>query len=155
MKDLIKEYIHYEPETGELFWKKSPALWIKPGDKAGCLNQNGYIHVILKGKCLKAHRVAWLLSYGDWPKQQIDHINNIRTDNRISNLRDVDEQTNQSKKKCHQEGILWGTSFHKKTKTYAARFSFEKKIYCIGYYKTREEAHKVSCEKMKELKNGY
>lgn len=47
----------------------------------------GYLRVSIGRKRYKAHRVAWAIYYGEWPEDQIDHINGVRDDNRLSNLR--------------------------------------------------------------------
>ena len=57
-------------------------------NSGGCLDKDGYLKLKIKGKKFSAHRVAWLLFYGDFPKNELDHINRIRTDNRIENLRE-------------------------------------------------------------------
>lgn len=54
----------------------------------GSLNRDGYLMLKIKGKKYLAHRLAWFLRYGDFPKSELDHINRIRTDNRIENLRE-------------------------------------------------------------------
>ena len=54
----------------------------------GSLDKDGYLILKVKQKQFKAHRVAWLLNYGDFPKSELDHINRDRTDNRIENLRE-------------------------------------------------------------------
>jgi len=51
----------------------------------------GYIIIKINRKDYQAHRLAWLYEYGNFPKQTIDHINRIKTDNRICNLRDVSQ----------------------------------------------------------------
>ncbi len=53
----------------------------------GSYDKDGYLILKIKGKQFKAHRIAWLLNYGEFPSMEIDHINRNRTDNRIENLR--------------------------------------------------------------------
>ena len=50
----------------------------------------------MKGRQYLQHRVAWALHYGEWPASFIDHINHIRDDNRIHNLRVVTRAENNS-----------------------------------------------------------
>ena len=55
--------------------------------QVGSLHKHGYLHCKVGSKHYKVHRLAWFLYYGEFPKNDIDHINGIRTDNRIENLR--------------------------------------------------------------------
>ena len=83
MEELIK-HLRYEPETGHLFWIDGQ----RKGLQAGCKNKDtGYIAVRHKGKSYRAHRVIWLMVHGDLPDAPLDHINRVRDDNRIVNLR--------------------------------------------------------------------
>lgn len=59
----------------------------------GSYDKDGYLILKIKGKQFKAHRIAWLLNYGEFPKGEIDHINRCRADNRIENLRLADRKT--------------------------------------------------------------
>lgn len=92
MKDHILKTFSYDPETGIVTRTKTGAV-------LGGLDQDGYLTTTLnrprkRPRQFKVHRIAWLLHYGDWPDGQIDHINGCRSDNRLSNLRDVDQYTN-------------------------------------------------------------
>ena len=78
---LLKELLRYEYETG---------LFIKVGQIAGCLCKDGYVTIGVNSHNYKAHRLAWVMVYGDYPDGEqpfIDHINGKRGDNRIENLR--------------------------------------------------------------------
>ena len=65
--ETIKEYISYNSSTGEFFWAKPPSNRIKSG-KINNKNEKGYISFKLKRRTYLAHRVAWLICYGSWPK---------------------------------------------------------------------------------------
>lgn len=65
----------YNPETGEL-WRE-----------AGGSDTRGYGHVQFQGLRHLSHRVAWFIYYGEWPANDVIHINGNRSDNRIANLR--------------------------------------------------------------------
>ncbi|MGE1723358.1 HNH endonuclease signature motif containing protein [Enterobacter hormaechei] len=83
----LKECLDYDPLTGSFTWIKSTAYCIKPGMPADSLTCNGYIGIKLDGKNYLAHRLAWLYMFGEFPPGHLDHINCVRTDNRIANLR--------------------------------------------------------------------
>ena len=72
----------YNAETGEI---------TKDGKVRGWAKGRGYRRVMYMGKEVLAHRLAWFLKTGDWPKDKIDHINGIKGDNRWTNLRDVSQ----------------------------------------------------------------
>lgn len=74
------------------------------GRVSGSINGSGYLRVSINGVSYKAHRLAWLHYYGEWPSNTIDHINGDRTDNRIANLRDVPHAQNQLNLKRHRAG---------------------------------------------------
>ena len=109
----INEALSYDHLTGLLVRKTGR----NKGKVAGYNDKNGYIELHLFRKRVKAHRVAWLLFYGSWPKFQIDHINGITHDNRIINLRDVPHSINQQNRRNPQKN---------------------NKIKCLGVYKSRD-----------------
>mgnify|MGYP001076453336 CR=1 FL=1 len=85
--DELREKFAYDPTTG-VFIRRST------GKVAGHRKNNGYLHFHFAGKKRGAHRLAWLYVHGSWPEHDVDHINGIRSDNRICNLRDVSRSVN-------------------------------------------------------------
>lgn len=86
----------YDPDTGLLHWLSEPR---KP---VGPTPSRYYVTVAYKGSSYKAHRLAWLLTFGEWPKDEIDHIDGDRSNNRLGNLRDVPHRVNQMNQKRHR-----------------------------------------------------
>ena len=84
----------YSYWDGVLYWKKPPRASIKKGDHVGTLDKYGYLVTSFAGKQYLVHRLIWLWHYGEWPKHEIDHINGIKTDNHLYNMRDVKHQEN-------------------------------------------------------------
>jgi hypothetical protein len=84
----LKESLSYEPSTGVFVWRKADH-GVRPGMTAGSIGSSrGYTVITLNGRRYPAHRLAWLYVNGSFPKDEIDHINGDRSDNRIANLRE-------------------------------------------------------------------
>ena len=90
--DEARRIWSYDPLTGAFTWRIDVRAR-KAGEPAGTLGQ-GYWRLCYQKRLYLAHRVAWLMTYGHWPLKCIDHINRDSSDNRIENLRDVDQSTN-------------------------------------------------------------
>lgn len=149
------DLLQYDASTGEFTWIKSPSNNVKAGTLAGGISHRGYRYIRVNMKQYLAHRLAWLFYYGKWPSGEIDHINGIKTDNRISNLRDVSHSVNkQNLKKARSDNVtgLIGVSPHcGKYRSYIAIGG--KRLY-LGHYDTAEEAHKVYIEAKRKLHEG-
>lgn len=92
--EIARQFLCYDPETGVITWRTSPRYGIEAGAVAGTQIKRGYIALTFLGFKVTAHRLAWLMHHGVWPTHGIDHINRIKTDNRICNLRDVPQAEN-------------------------------------------------------------
>jgi hypothetical protein len=123
-------------------WLISRGYNCEQGSKVGWIDAYGYKHFKLKNKNYKCHRVAWLLHYGEWPKGQIDHINGIRTDNRIENLRDVTQVQNSYNKAPHKNSSskYRGVGWDKKKKKWRAMIRKDGRFHHIGYFDCEKEA---------------
>jgi hypothetical protein len=87
--ELARETWSYDPEDGHLRWRKKIGPFVEVGAVAGTVTRRGYVEVKAYGRNHMAHRIIWLLVYGRWPPEHIDHINRNPTDNRLVNLREV------------------------------------------------------------------
>lgn len=152
----FSEWLIYNKETGLLYWKKSPAPCMKNKlkDAAGTIDGAGYVSIHFNNKLYKGHRIAWYLQYGHWPtsKEEIDHINGIRTDNRISNMRLVNRSLNQKNRIEHRNGRLYGTAYHKRCpkNPWQGRTTVDGKAKSLGYFSTEQLAHEAVLKFLKE-----
>ena len=93
----------FKYDRGELYWKENPTVWqTLTNKKVGSVGSKGYINVCFNGQTKKAHRIIWIMHYGEIPKGlTIDHINRNNQDNRIENLRlaTADMQSHNTKAK--------------------------------------------------------
>ncbi len=142
----LQEFIHYDPVTGVLIWKKVLSNRTKAGALCGAnIDSKGYGRVCFDGKQYRAHRVVWALFYGQEPNQQIDHINGNKLDNRISNLRlanNAENSRNCKLSKNNSSGIT-GVVFHKTANKWLAQIMLNRKNHYLGLYDTIEAAAKA------------
>ena len=97
-QEYLKEILTYDPSTGIFIWKKRMNGFVAEGTIAGNKKDNGYVQLRIKKKSYLAHRLVFLYMIGSFPKNETDHINRIRNDNRWCNLRDVTHFENQHNK---------------------------------------------------------
>lgn len=133
--ERLKSVLNYTPETGLFTWiaRQSVNSRAVIGSVAGYKDFEGYITIRIDEKSYKAHRLAWLYSYGEWPKQQIDHINKIRSDNRLSNLRDVSSRQKNCNRTTNTSGYP-GVSWHKEAKRWRATIYVNGSRYHLGLF---------------------
>jgi hypothetical protein len=134
MEQLIEDKLTYNPDTGLFKWLNNYRK--KKGWFAGTF-KSGYLVIAINSKRYLTHRLAWYLMYGSFPKNVIDHKNGIKTDNRLSNLRDITPKQNSQNCKGR------GTSFNKKHQKWEARLSVDYKDLFLGFFETEEEARQA------------
>lgn len=138
----LKELLDYDKVTGIFTWNKKRRGRCKRGSVAGCPTQDGYIDITVDGIRYLAHRLAWLWVNGEFPEHGLDHINRIRDDNRIKNLRLATASENKQNEKRHRNnksGIV-GVSWNKEQQKWLAQIMVNGKTIYLGKYSTIEEA---------------
>lgn len=141
-RERLRQLFEYDPESGIFTRKMVTARWTNVGDVAGYLGDRGYVIIGIDRKFYKAHRLAWLYVHGQLPKQ-VDHINGIRNDNRICNLRacnHAENQRNVLRQKNNTSGFK-GVSWHKGHRKWSAGICINGKRRHLGYFESREECH--------------
>ena len=140
--EYLRSILDYNSETGIFTWKVRTANRVKVGDVAGYSNGNDYLQISVQSRLYQAHRLAWLHTRGVWPKDQIDHINRNRSDNRISNLREATNKQNQQNtgKQSNNTSGHPGVSWYKRISKWQAQIDHNQKHIHLGYFTDIEEA---------------
>lgn len=147
----LKEYVEFDPDTGE--WNRIKINGCEPeherflGWTKHQNSSNNYRAIRIEDTIYQAHRLAWFYMTGEWPVNDIDHINRKRNDNRWSNLRSVSRQenlTNKSKYKNNTSDIPGVTEIKgKKGIRWRAYIYKDKKQINLGTFLNIEEAKKA------------
>lgn len=154
-QDRLKELLDYDPETGHFTWLKYRCGQAKVGDIAGGPHSAGYIAINMSEYPYLAHRLVWLWLYGRLPKNEIDHINHNRKDNRLCNLREVsgaENKRNASKRvdnKSGYVGICWSSRRNK----WRANIFTNHKQYFLGEFRDISDA--IAARKRAEIDLGF
>jgi hypothetical protein len=141
----LREAIDYDPLTGIAVYRKN-------GKRVGSINSRGYRTVRFEGVTQRFHRLMWLYVHGEWPKHTIDHINGIKTDNRLANLRDVERRLNQQNISGPQANNRSG--FRGVSMLPSKRWRAQINLRTIGIFATPEEASAAYIEAKRRLHPG-
>jgi hypothetical protein len=122
---ILRKLLSYDAKTGIFYWKEGRRGRVRKGDVAGTKNKQGYVCIFVDRKNYLAHRLAWLYMYGEEPPAIIDHINGVRDDNRISNLREA----------THALNMHWASKPNKDSGYYGVRKDGDRwQVFVAGKY---------------------
>jgi hypothetical protein len=172
-REILIELLDYNPKTGEFFWKPREPKWFKPnkyrtaksyadqfnaqhaGKKAFTAPaDHGHLQGIVLGNHLPAHRVAWVIYFGEEP-EQIRHINGDKTDNRIANLISENPsllRRNQTMFADNTSGIR-GVFWDQRDNMWRAEIRVNNKNIALGYFASKQRA--ADARKSAEFKYGW
>lgn len=159
--EIACRFIAYDSATGKFRWlRQSVDAFVGCGNRSAehicrnwnakfaekeaftALDNNGYGQGWVRGNHMKAHRLAWLMHYAEWPKAPIDHINGVKSDNRIVNLRSVSLAENNKNLPIpvHNKSGVIGVSWHPKTGKWRAQIQVRKLSIHIGLFDELDSA---------------
>ena len=149
----------YEYKDGNLLYRIRTSNRINVGDIAGYRKKStGYVQMFFNKKHLFAHRLIWIYHNGDIPdKFQIDHINGIRHDNRIENLRLVTNTQNSYnrpksiKSTSGYKGVYWNIGAEK----WESKIQIDGILKHLGLFITKELAYEAYCKAAKQVQGDY
>lgn len=150
--EILREAFEYDGLTG-IFVRKQTRGTAMAGSQAGCLMNTGYLGIRIGSKLWLAHQLAWLYVHGKWPEHQIDHINGVRIDNRIANLRDATCSIN-SQNTRHGRGTTGLLGAHIRDDHFRSSIKVDGRLMSLGTFQTASEAHAAYLSAKRQLHVG-
>jgi hypothetical protein len=167
-EDFIREarkILAYDPKTGLITWtcdrrtgKGVGRVHVKAGAEAGTrVAQRGYKRIYVVDRQMYAHRLAWVLHYGEMPPPILDHADGNKGDDRIDNLRPATKAQNayNSKLQSNNSTGFKGVHLSKKNGRFQANIKGGGKNRFLGYFDTAEEAHAAYCSAAVKYHKDY
>ena len=168
----LRKLLRYEPDTGKLYWLERSAELFEDGKRSAehncavwngrfankeaftSVDGDGYKKSRIFSRDFRAHRVAWVIYYGEWP-HEIDHINGVRDDNRLENLRSVSHAENCKNQKLPSDntsGVI-GVCWYKPTRKWIAQIRANGRQVNLGYFVKKDDA--IAARKAAEVKYNF
>ena len=169
----LRKLLRYEPDTGKLYWLERSAEFFEDGKRSAetacrCWNARhagkeaftaddgrGYRTGQIFNCLYLAHRVIWAMVHGAWPADQIDHINGVKDDNRLENLRSVtsgENSRNHPRRADNSSGVT-GVTWRPNGSKWTAQISVNDRQVHLGVFIKKDDA--VAARKAAEIKYGY
>ena len=155
---LLGDFLNHDPEMGILTWKSRDSRWFQSEGHCRTWNTrysgkpalnyvkgNGYLEGSILDHKTYAHRAIWAMVHGDWPQSDVDHINGVKTDNRIANLRLATRSQNcmnrpaQSNSKTGVKGV-W---FRRDIGKFESAIWVRSRKHRVGVFETLAEAQEA------------
>ena len=162
--EYVRECLDYDPDTGLMVWKKRPVEHFKnqrdcnswnvryAGKNAGWFRCDYFIISVNSVK-YRLHRLAWLIAYGMWPKDQIDHIDGNPRNNRINNLREVSNAENHRNRRMSALNTSGYNGICSTRGKWRVRIRVNSKRIDIGTFENIDEA--IKARKAAEVKYNF
>jgi HNH endonuclease/AP2 domain len=141
-KDVLS-YLTYR--DGVFYWENPLSVRVKKGDVAQVLG-NRYMHVSINRKRYMIHKLVFFIHH-EYVPNIVDHIDGNPLNNEIDNLREADKYKNNwnAKIRKHNRTGLKGVTYHPQTGKYRARIRCMDKVYSLGLFAKKEDAHQAYC----------
>lgn len=165
--EYLNMILSYNSDTGELIWKERPRWMFKAdwshkhfnkkfsGKLAYGKSGTGYQHIGIFGTRYLSHIICWILYHWKQSDKEIDHINRVKTDNRICNLREVEPYKNCQNKDIRSDNTtgVSGVTRSARDKKFYSRITIKGKRIFLG---TFEDINEAISERLKaELKYNF
>jgi len=143
-QEKLKILLHYDAETGIFTNRITRGSRSVAGNITGSEDVYGYWIIHIESRPYKAHRLAWLYMTGAWPKGDIDHINELKCDNRFVNLREVNRSKNVSNQGPMVNNYLQIRGVYMDRNKFRVSKSINGIRYNLGTYDTLDEARRIA-----------
>lgn len=155
--EFLREVLQYDPETGVLTFKENRGSNKVKGKVAGFVRKDGYHFLSLQKKRYLGHRIIWAMMTGDWPENQIDHIDGVRSNNKWANLRAATPSQNNANHSVRIDSKigLKGVQIHPDTGKWRARINIAGTTKHLGLFNTPEEAHAAFVAAASKVHGAY
>jgi hypothetical protein len=172
--DQLRELLHYDPDTGLFRWREDIDHWragLPAGTEMrqsqrdtryivlgiGTTSERRYAYIGIRKAVHRAHRLAWLYVYGEWPARELDHINGDGCDNRIVNLRlaTASENMRNRRRRSDNTSGFKGVSWSKRSGRWIAHIGINRKIIHLGLFDTKEAAAAAYAEAAARLHGKF
>jgi len=152
----LRRLLEYFPTTGLFVWKVNIGK-AKKGAVAGKRHPRGYIWIGIHGFHYLAHRLAWFYVNGVWPKDEMDHANMMKSDNRFCNLREATKSENMRNTKARRDSTsgFKGAKLDRRDGKYDAAIRVNGRSYHLGRFETAEEANRAYAVAAKKMHDEF
>lgn len=149
-KDIMESILHYDPDTGIFTWINCIKKKLN-GMEAGGKNKSGYMLIKINGIKYYAHRLAFMIMIGDFPKNNVDHIDGNKVNNKWKNLREATFSENSFNSKLRNDNTSGCkcVSFHIRNKKWQVSITLNGKRKHYGFFDSKNDAEKKAISVMK------
>lgn len=152
-KFRVEQLLSFDEKNGVFVWKFNRGGKAQKGSIAGGVDSKGYRQIRIDGTLYLAHRLVWLITYGEWPEHDIDHVDRNPLNIRPENLRkcsDHENQQNVAPRKDNKSGVA-GVYFYEKSKKWKAHITFKGRTLHLGTFSTFEDAVEARLKAKRDL----
>ena len=154
--DRVHSLLRYDPDTGKLFWRVRMSNRVKAGQQAGSVNRSGYVQIGFDGHRFWAHRLVFFMQTGNWPTEEIDHIDGDKVNNAWSNLRECSRKENaQNRKNVPSTNDLGILGVRRVGSKFRSSIEVDGKYMHLGYFLSAEEASAAYLNAKSSFHPGY
>lgn len=155
-QEQLRELFTLDPDEGVLRYRVKH-LRYKAGLVAGSVGHKGWRSIMVNQRRYQAHHLVWMYVHGRWPTHELDHVNGIRDDNRLSNLREADafqQVMNSARPPTNKSGAR-NVYFIRKSGKFRVSVRYRGKHVHIGHFSTLQEASVAATDARNRLHGEF